>query len=164
MVIDGDVLGSLMFDGRLRVRLLDAEQIDGALHRELGGGARIVSGVEFDAAGRRVAYHAFRDRPGLPIVTGLDTVRLPAEDVAHLFNAITPGQVRGLSWYAPILLRLHELDQAHDAQLVRQKIAALLAGFIVDANGEAGGFVGERKESALEGGLEPGTLKVLDPG
>lgn len=169
MAIDGDVFALMLFDdrGRLQLRLLDAEQVDPALHRELPGGARIVSGVELDATGRRAAYHAFRQRPGLPLATSLDTVRLAANDVAHLFNPVVPGQVRGLSWFAPILLRLKDLDDAHDAQLMRQKVAALMAGFIVDPNGEAGGFTGTPSPSApgvLDGGLEPGTLKVLSPG
>lgn len=168
MVTDGDAFAVLLSDsrGELRIRIMDAEQVDPALHRELPSGARIIAGVEFDAAGRRVAYHAFRERPGLPlaIATPLDTVRLPAEDVCHLFNPVAPGQVRGLSWFAPVLLRLHDLDQLHDAQIMRQKVAALLAGFIVDPNATAGGFTGEMKGNVLDGGLEPGTLKVLDPG
>lgn len=168
MVTDGDAFAVLLSDsrGELRIRIMDAEQIDPTLHRELPGGARIVAGVEFDAAGRRVAYHALRERPGLPlaVATPLDTVRLPAEDVCHLLNPAAPGQVRGLSWFAPVLLRLHDLDQLHDAQIMRQKVAALLAGFIVDPNAAAGGFTGETKGNVLDGGLEPGTLKILDPG
>ena len=47
-----------------------------------------------------------------------------------------------MSWFAPVLLRLVDLDSAHDAQLMRQKVAALLTGFIVDPNGGAAGFEG----------------------
>jgi lambda family phage portal protein len=166
-VVDGECFVVFVHDGlgRLRLRLMDATQVDGAYHTELARGARIVGGVEFDDAGRRIAYHAFRQRPGLPIMTSLELVRLPADDVAHLFRVETPGQVRGVSWLAAVILRLADLDQAHDAQLMRQKVAALLAGFIVDPNGEGAGFDG-RKDVAgnLEGGLEPGTLKALAPG
>lgn len=167
MVIDGDCFAPMTVtpNGELQVRLVDAEQVDPALHRELGNGARIVSGVEFDAAGRRIAYHAFRERPGLPLATSLDTARLAAGDVVHLFKPLTPGQVRGLSWFAPCLLRARDHDDAIDAQLMRQKVAALFAGFITDANGETGGFTGQQKQlGVMDGGMEPGTLKVLDPG
>ena len=37
------------------------------LHREIGGGARIRAGIEFDAAGRRVAYRVLSSRPGDPL-------------------------------------------------------------------------------------------------
>ena len=168
MVTSGDVFAALITtEDRypLRIRLMEAEQVDPALHRELGGGARIVSGVEFDAEGRRVAYHTYRDRPGAPLVTALDLVRIPADDMVHMFRPLIPGQPRGISWLTPVLMRLADLDQAHDAQLMRQKIAAMLAGFVIDPNGDATGFEGERKgQGVLEGGLEPGTIKVLEPG
>lgn len=167
LVVDGECLALMLHDaaGRLRVRLLDPEQVNGAHHVELSGGRRIVAGVEFDATGRRVAYHLFRERPGLPLGGSLDMVRVPAEDVIHLFRVDTPGQVRGVSWFAPILLRLADFDAASDAQLMRQKISALLTGFVVDPSGEAGGFEGQADgDGGLEGGLEPGTLKVLRPG
>mgnify|MGYP002620031201 CR=1 FL=1 len=167
LVVDGEAFAVLSHaeDGELRIRLLDAEQIDPTMTRELGGGARIVAGVEFDASGRRVAYHILRDRPGLPLMSALDAVRVPASDVIHLFKPEIPGQVRGVSWLAPIILRLRELDEAHDAQLVRQKVAALMAGFVVDPNGDHGGLNGERDHQGnLDGGLEPGTLKILEPG
>lgn len=167
LVVDGECFAVSIHDdhGRLQIRLMDATQVDGAYHTELARGARIVGGVEFDESGRRVAYHAFKQRPGLPIMTSLELVRLPAEDVCHVFRVETPGQVRGVSWFASIILRLADMDQAHDAQLMRQKVAALLAGFIVDPNGEAGGFDGKSDGGGnLDGGLEPGTLKVLGPG
>ncbi|MBQ0822106.1 phage portal protein [Microvirga sp. HBU67558] len=166
MVIDGEAFAVLVTTPEgFRIRLIDAEQVDTALHRELPGGGRIVAGVEFNAAGRRVAYHILRERSGLPLATSLDTVRLDARDVIHLFKPVTPGQVRGLSWFVSILLRLSEHDQSIDAQLVRQKIAALLTGFIRDPNGTAGGFSGTTAPTdALDVSLEPGTLKVLGPG
>ncbi|MGU9978770.1 phage portal protein [Phreatobacter sp. HK31-P] len=168
VVMSGDVFAvKIITDDRhpLRIRLMEAEQVDPALHRELGGGARIVSGVEFDAEGRRVAYHTFRDRPGAPLVTAFDMIRIPAEDMVHMFRPLIPGQPRGISWFTPVLMRLADLDQAHDAQLMKQKIAAMLAGFVVDPNGDASGFEGDRKGAGvLEGGLEPGTMKFLDPG
>ncbi|MFG1375334.1 phage portal protein [Xanthobacter autotrophicus] len=167
MVIDGEAFAALSHatDGALRIRLMDADQIDGALHRDLGDGARVVSGIELDAAGRRAAFHVYRERPGLPLGGALDTLRLPAADVAHLFSPVVAGQLRGVSWFAPVMVKLADLDSAMDAQLMRQKVAALLAGFVIDPDGTAGGFEGERDGAGnLEGGLEPGTLKVLAPG
>lgn len=166
MVVDGEALAVMGVEqAGVRHRLLDPEQLDGSMTRELGGGARIIQGVEFDAAGRRVAYHIFKECPGLGMT--LTPIRVPAEDVLHVFRPEFPGQVRGVSWFAPVLLRLREYDEAIDAQLVRQKLAAMLAGFIVDPEGTAAGFTSGEPPSLsgiLEGGLEPGTLKVLNSG
>jgi hypothetical protein len=48
-------------------------------------------------------------------------------------RSLAPGQVRGVSWLAPALLRLHELDQYEDATLVRAKVAVLEAHPAPDA-------------------------------
>jgi lambda family phage portal protein len=165
MVIDGEAVALMSVDqGGLRIRLLDPEQLDASLTRELGGGARVISGVEFDAAGRRIAYHLFKERPGLG--TALQPIRVPAEDVLHVFRVEAPGQVRGISWFSSALLRLRVYDEAVDAQLERQKIGAMLVGMIIDPEGTAGFASAEQPSIAglLEGGLEPGTLKILSAG
>jgi lambda family phage portal protein len=146
----------------LRVRLLDADMVPMDETRELGDGRRILQGIELDADGARAAYWLHRTRPDVPSFS-TDLVRIPADAMAHLFQPLAPGQLRGISWLAPVLLRMKELDLYEDAQLVRQKVAALFAGFVVDPTGS--GFTGETTApGVLQTGLEPGTLKVLPPG
>ena len=95
----------------------------------------------------------------------MNPVRIPAEDMLHLFVSHGPGQLRGISWLAPILLRLGELDQLEDALLVGVKVAAMHSGFLVDQNGTGSiPYDGQQSGNILEGGLEPGTLKVLPSG
>jgi lambda family phage portal protein len=164
MVESGECFAMLIVtEGGLKVRLLDADMVAADLSRELSDGARIVQGIELDAAGKRVAYHVRRERPDVPTFS-TDLVRVPADAMAHLFQPLAPGQIRGLSWLAPVLLRLHELDLYEDAQLVRQKVSALFAGFILDPSGAAAGFEGTTVDGVMTTGLEPGTLKVLPPG
>lgn len=164
MVIDGEAFALLLnTDSGFRIRLIDSEQVDASLNRVIENG-RIVQGIEFNNQGQRVAYHVLPERPGMPFAVAQQPVRVPAEDVIHLFRPETPGQVRGISWYAPVILRLADLDSWRDAQLVRQKIAAMLAGFVTSVDGSGKPFDGEQTGSNLVGGLEPGTLKFLDPG
>jgi lambda family phage portal protein len=148
----------------LAVQVIDPAQVDAQHHSDLGDGVRVRAGIEIDAAGRRRAYHIHRDPPGEPYATTYDRVRVPADDIVHVFEAAAPGQLRGLSWLAPVLLRLHDLDQYEDAQLVRQKVSALLTGLLTDPDGSAAPFDGASVGSVLDSGLEPGTLKVLPPG
>ncbi|SFI08246.1 phage portal protein [Albimonas pacifica] len=148
----------------LRLQLLEPDQVDPTLHRDLGGGARIVAGIEFDGEGRRVAYHVFEDPLDQPFAAQLTPRRLPAADVLHVFRPVFPGQVRGLSWLAPILLRLSEHDAAEDALLVRLKTEAMFAGFIFEQGPGAGSFDGAETDGIMDTGLEPGTLQVLRPG
>jgi len=51
--------------GELRLRRLSPAQRDPAMTREIESIRRIIAGVEFDARGRRVAYHLLRDQPDL---------------------------------------------------------------------------------------------------
>uniref|UniRef100_UPI0040483531 phage portal protein n=1 Tax=Yoonia sp. TaxID=2212373 RepID=UPI0040483531 len=149
----------------LHIELLDREQVPMDLHREIGGGARIRAGIEFDAAGRRVAYRVLSSRPGDPLGSvRMDPIRVPAADCLHLFKPLAAGQLRGITWLAPVLLRLHELDQFEDAALVKAKVAALFTGFITDPDGTAGGLSGTNTGGALTVGMEPGSLIPLPPG
>lgn len=152
-------------NGALTLRQLAPEQLDPALHRDLGNGQRIVAGVEHDARGRPVLYHLLPDQPDLPFATAVAPVPVPADDVLHVFDPTFAGQVRGVSALAPVLLKLAELDKAEDAQLMRQQVAAMLAGFLyVPTDTAALPFDGTPAASVLDGGLEPATLKTLPPG
>lgn len=147
---------------RLQVR--DPAQIDANSHADRGNGIRVRAGIEFDAHGRRTAYHVLPDPPGEPFATSLQPVRVDAADVCHIYEPLAPGQVRGISWLAPVLLKLRDLDAYSDAQLLRQKIGALHAALLYSPDGSAGPYAGEQTGSALESGLEPGTIKVLPSG
>ena len=148
----------------LQLQMLAAEQVDQSLHRNLDGDRRIRAGIEFDALGRRVAFHTFSQHPGDPLPVTLRPQRIPASEIMHVFPPLAAGQVRGVSGLAPVLLRLHELDQYEDATAVAQKVRALFAGFITDAAGDGAGFGADAGKEIIEHGLEPGTLRVLPPG
>lgn len=147
-----------------QLQVLDPAQVDANSHADRGGGVRVRAGVEFDALGRRTAYHVLADPPGEPFAVSTQAVRVAAADVCHVFEALAPGQVRGVSWLAPVLLKLKDLDAYGDAQLMRQKVGALHAGFLYSPDGSAGPYAGEQTGSALESGLEPGVLKLLPAG
>lgn len=169
LIVDGEAFFHLNATAEgLRLRLVPAEMIDASHTWELEGGARVVAGIEFDAAGNRVAYWISPVRPTDIYTNYLPPVRVPASDVLHLFKPLGAGQVRGISWLTPVLLRLSELDQLEDALLVGAKVAAMHAGFLTDLNGTGTGenpySDGKQIGSILESGLEPGTLKFLPPG
>lgn len=156
------------FDVPFQVELIDRDQVPLSRFFERGGN-RVRAGIEFDPIGRRVAFHVLPNRPGDPFAplvgTALDTVRVDATEMVHLFDPLAAGQLRGISWLAPVLLRLHELDQFEDAALVKAKVQALFAGFVVDPDGTvAGQNDGSAQNGILDLVFEPGTLAPLPPG
>lgn len=166
LVVDGEAFVQFLdSDDGLRVRLIPPELIDESMTRELGNGRVIVQGVEFDTDGRRVAYHVLPYRPHDQFATYAPPVRIDASEILHVMRPLAAGQVRGVSWLAPIILPASDLDQLLDALLVGAKTAAMHAGFIVDQNGTAGEvYDGTAEGGILETGLEPGTLKRLPTG
>lgn len=168
-IVDGEAFVLLRHDAedRLRLQLLPAELCDESLTRTTEGGGYIVQGVEFDAAGQRVAYWILAHCPTDAFAgNAAPAQRIASDDVVHLFRPLGAGQVRGLSWLAPILLAANEFDKLADALVMNAQVAAMFVGLVVDQNGTAGGdfFDGSRDGNVLEAGLQPGTLQFLPPG
>jgi lambda family phage portal protein len=158
LVIDGECLVYLVPGPELRLRIIPTDRLETSLSRSLSGG-QIAAGVEFDSEGRRIAYHFRKDDMSLA------TVRVPASDICHVFRPDQPGLVRGISWFAPVLLTANELSQLLDAMLVGQKVSSMLMGFLYDQNNSGAlPFEGTQTGSILQGGLEPATIKVLPQG
>ena len=160
----------------LQLQLLEPEHLPATLNSERPGGNVIRAGIEFDKIGRRVAYHLYNAHPGdgsLAPMSGnggtgssIDTVRVPAAEIVHLFRPLRPGQIRGEPWLARALVKLNELDQYDDAELVRKKTAAMFAGFITRLSPEdslLGEGIANDAGIALAG-MEPGTMQILEPG
>ncbi|MFZ5964727.1 phage portal protein [Thalassococcus sp. BH17M4-6] len=166
LVRDGEAFLRIQItaSGEIKLKPIPSEQVDPSLSRDLGGGARIVAGVEFDAEDEIVAYHILPEAPGTPFVTYGAAIRVPARDVLHIFDPIFPGQVRGLSWFAPVLLKLRDRDEASDALLMQLKTASLITGYVRDPDGSFAGFEGQEEGSAINVALEPGAMRILPPG
>lgn len=166
LIVDGEALVLIHDDADgLTLQTVSPEQLDEAKTVELGGGRLIVSGVEFDAQGRRVAYWILPHRPHATFTDYAPSIRFDAADVLHIMRPLGAGQVRGLSWLAPAVLSASELDQLMDALLVGAKTSAMFAGFLTDMNATGSiPFDGDQTGGIMDTGLEPGTLKVLPAG
>jgi lambda family phage portal protein len=159
----------------LQVQLLEGEHCPTWKTETLGGGAgSIRMGVEFGPIGNRVAYHLYREHPGdgfLASPADLDLVRVPAEQIAHLFRPIRPGQLRGEPWAARVMLRLNDLDEYDQAELTRKKGASMIGGVVTCPDPDKlPEVMGEPQSDdpdstgAMEIAMEPGTYMPLPPG
>lgn len=171
--LQAEVMDALVTDGEafvqmfnapdgLRLKTIPSELIDTALTRDLGGGAYIVNGIEFDAVGRVAAFHIFPANPTSVFQTYQKSVRFDASDILHVFRPLASGQVRGVPWTASIILPAAELDKLLDAILMQAQVRALLAGYITDPN--CTGQADFEEDSFSEISLEPATLRRLAPG
>lgn len=117
----------------LRIELREGDHLDSARGDFRAEGARISQGIEFDAAGNRVAYWMFPDHPGgTSSVFGRrnESVRVAADMVAHLFER-QRTQNRGAPWGVPAIRALRDMDDWQNAELVRKKTEACLVGIVL---------------------------------
>lgn len=154
----------------IKLQVLEADFIAKDMDQALvSNGNTVIQGVEFDGNGRRVAYHLYESHPGS---TGIEsfggsrgvfkTNRVPADQIIHAFKVQRPGQTRGVPWLAPVMIRLRDLDEFEDAQLMRQKIAACFSVFVRDSIETDSDFTDSAKELASK--VEPGLIEMLPPG
>jgi len=153
----------------LQVQVLESEFCDLLKDTALPSGNVVKAGIEFDLVGRRRAYWMFRSHPGdRTFASSLDSVPVPAAQIAHVFQTLRPGQVRGLSALTPVLVSLHELNQFTDAELVRKRLAAMFAAFVETPSADddilGAGSVATATDGVELGSLEPGTMQLLPPG
>ncbi|MCT9000551.1 phage portal protein [Chelativorans intermedius] len=151
----------------MQLQMIPSEMLPLTRNEQHPGGNVIRQGIEFDRIGRRVAYHFLRRHPGDTTDPGLagETVRVPASEVIHMIDPVDAGQLRGVSRFAPAIVKLFLLDQYDDAELDRKKVAAMHALFITTP-APAEPF--DVAESDVEGervlDLQPGSVTMLEPG
>lgn len=165
-VVDGEILVKLVSDKskRIPLRLQGLEADAFANYLSLTKPDKyIISGVEVDQYYRPLGYWIQRTSPdGL---TYLDPIRLPADEVLHLFLRTRLTQVRGISELAPVMRRMRETGEYLDAELVAARIAASYALFIkTQYPGEGMARLPKNSKNEPIESLEPGKIKYLQPG
>lgn len=163
-------------DTPLELKILEADLCPLEHNSFAENGNVINAGIEYDEAGRKVAYHMHRFHPGEAQTLnnyGFDLVRIPADEILHIFHSERPGQQRGISWLAPVLTQLKNLSDYEDAVLERTKLQNLYTGFITRSAPVAGQenvdpltgqIIGVADNGLPMVSLEPGAMIELAPG
>lgn len=150
-----------------QLQIIEPDYLDASVDGPLKSGNSAVQGIEFDRLGRVVAYHIRSEHPGSSryVTTAQKTTVVPAEFIAHAFMVRRPGQARGVSWFAPVILRLRDFNDFVDAQLMRQKIAACFAAFVTGDEMD-GAEIEDNPETGRPPveSFEPGMIEHLAPG
>lgn len=144
----------------LQLQVLEPDYLD-TLKDEITTTGRIIQGVQFDGIGRRIGYWLFKEHPGSKDGGSSQSRFVPAESVQHVYRVKRPGQVRDVTWFAPVILRMKDFDDFEDATLMKQKIAACLAVLTSDVDGLPVGKGDADSDIDL---LQPGMIKNLAAG
>ena len=157
-------------DVPVQVQVLEADYLDHNKTLSLDTGS-VIQGVQFDQIGRRSFYWLFGNHPGALTLmnwqAGFISKPVPADSVLHIYKKDRPGQVRGITWFAPVMLKMRDLDEYEDAELIRKKIEACFAAFIVSPDGSMMNLTETSTDPVTDEPtefLEPGVIKRLKVG
>jgi lambda family phage portal protein len=149
----------------LALELIESDLLDESYNEVLGNGNHVKMGVELSKWGRPVAYH-FRNRhPGdysSVDYSKTSRVRIPADEILPLFITDRVNQNRGVPWLSSAIMRLRQMSQYEEAEIIAARATAALMGFIESPDGEVpsdGIIDGDRVTD-----FEPGVFKYLAPG
>lgn len=118
-------------NGTVPFRLLGLEGdcIDSSRDRIDGSGSRL--GVELGDWGRRLGLWLHREHPGDAYASPVGGSSLVEwDDLCHIYRPLRRGQIRGLSWFAPLLLSANEIQDLMEAAIVQARTQASFAGFM----------------------------------
>jgi lambda family phage portal protein len=169
-VTDGEVLVRFVRGAQagnkydFALHIMEADHLD---HDYNDAAKNIKLGVEKDSMGRPVAYHCFLQHPGDDIYFNkamLERVRIPAEEMLHLFYMERPSQSRGIPWMSSAMTRLNNIGGYEEAEIVAARVGAAQMGFITKPeSGED--YPGEKDaDDNILVDAEPGTFPMLPAG
>ncbi|MFI4862430.1 MAG: phage portal protein [Phycisphaerales bacterium JB063] len=109
--------------GELKLQCFEFEQLDQYKLVNQDTGNEIRHGIEVDSNGKAVGYWFYRHHPndirGLarPAPLTLESFRVPASMVCHMYDPDRVRQTHGISRLAPVLRKLRDLAEYDAAQL-----------------------------------------------
>ena len=113
----------------LSLEMLEADYVPLTL---MGTEPTVIQGVEINAWGRPVAYNVYKQHPA-DIQTFLSASmvkRITADNMLHIATRHRIRQLRGVSTFASVMLRLDDIKDYEESERVAAKVAASMAGFI----------------------------------
>ena len=149
----------------LRLQVLESDHLDTSRNGVIDG-ALTIQGIALGEAGGPIGYWLHLVHPGatamLPGMAWQSSDRIPASDVLHVYRKRRPGQLRDVSWLAPVLMRLRDLGDYESALLMKAKIEACLAAVVTEEGddtltGPASSLLRDAHGRAVEA-FEPGMI------
>lgn len=173
---DGEVIArkivSKNVPGGIALQFIEPDLLDEKLNQDSRNGNPIRMGVELNAITRRpVAYWMLRNHPGdngYTTYSGSKHIRVPADEIIHVFRRDRVGQTRGVPWGANVIRSLKMLHGYREAELVAARLGASKMGFFTSKSGDS--FIGDSVEAGDDGrpgtgspvmNAEPGTFHQL---
>lgn len=143
-----------------RLQGLEGDQID-VTRDTVTTGSTVRLGVQLGESGRRQGLYLHRQHPGEMTLAGstMQSDFVAWGDLAHLYRPLRFGQVRGIPWFAPILLSAREVQDLIEAAIVQARTQASFAGFMHRQPGSANVLAAKKGDDGqMVTRIEPGMI------
>ena len=138
LAIDGEVLIQILPNAKnefgFAINVIDIDYLDEEKNETLGNGNEIRMGVEMDKNRKPVAYHVFTKHPydyNFSASLRRETVRIPADNIIHIYIQERPYQSRGVPFLSPVITQLKQLAGYLESELVASRVSASKMGFLL---------------------------------
>ncbi|MCD8139459.1 MAG: phage portal protein [Planctomycetaceae bacterium] len=140
------------------IQLLEPDYLDDSYNV---GDGNYQLGIKLNEYGAPIAYRMFPRHPFENEYHSVHqlanvSVDIPVDEIGHVYLRRRVGQVRGIPALSPVIIRMRDLDDYEDAQLMRQKLASCFMAFVTNLEGEQQG-----EDDDLLDVLEPGVVQRL---
>lgn len=147
------------------LEIIEADRlVDNYSQATAPNGNAIRMGVEVDEWLRPVAYWLYPNHPGdyqFSTFQAARYIRVPAEEMLHLYVADRTPQTRGEPWFHATLKRLHNAGGYEEAEIVAARASASIMGIVTSPESP-------EEDATVDGlrltDLAPGTVQHLKPG
>jgi lambda family phage portal protein len=148
------------------LQFFDPDQLDANFYSYMmPNGNQIRMGVEVDPYGLPVAYHLWKRHPAEFSTAPQYRIRVPAEEIVHIFVPQRVGQTRGFPEMAPSMVNIHMMVKYSESEAIAARIASEKMGFFEAAAGTDEGYTGDRdNEDRITMKAESGLIEQLPTG
>jgi lambda family phage portal protein len=129
---------------RFAIQLIEVDALDLFYNRMWGRDVWITTGVETDIWARPQAYWLYENAQADLFANQLQTAhhRVPASEILHPYTKERTTQVRGIPWFASVLLNARMIQKFEEAVAVGERMAVSKMGFLETAP-NAGQYTGQ---------------------
>lgn len=150
----------------MQIRLVESDHLvsskDTTSNKDTGEST--VQGVKVDNKGRVKSYFLYENHPGDIRATSKE-LEILKENICHVYREDRPGQLRGVSWFHPVIRQLEDFNEYQQATLISRKVGACFSAFITtndtDSTLSAADLANKR---SLDSQLSPASIRYLSNG
>mgnify|MGYP001228231779 FL=1 len=148
------------------LEVIDADMLDERLIVARGTTQNeIRMGIEVDEKNRPVAYHVWdRAESFIAHPVPRKRIRVPAEEIIHLYDVERANQTRGVPWVASVMHIIRQLDGYIEAEVVAARIAADKVGWFVRRDGSPAGTLATDERGVITDETNPGSFNFAPEG